>query len=139
VLTPVLRERTLLRPGGRGARRRNAFVGVRPMTRPFHLEIGPMSIPSWLSFRRSIPARRHPSCRKPTSRLAVEALEDRCLLSAGALDPTFGNGAGYVTTALSAGNDSGRARGAGPPTLSTGRSPHLAQVRIRRRPIGPRP
>jgi uncharacterized delta-60 repeat protein len=31
-------------------------------------------------------------------------LEDRCLLSAGALDPTFGSG-GIVTTALSNGND----------------------------------
>jgi uncharacterized delta-60 repeat protein len=31
----------------------------------------------------------------------LEALEDRCLLSAGALDPTFGSGAGYVTTAPS--------------------------------------
>jgi uncharacterized delta-60 repeat protein len=28
-------------------------------------------------------------------------LEDRCLLSAGVLDPTFGNGAGYVTTSVS--------------------------------------
>jgi uncharacterized delta-60 repeat protein len=35
----------------------------------------------------------------------VEALEDRCLLSAGALDPTFGNGAGYVTTAVTNGED----------------------------------
>jgi uncharacterized delta-60 repeat protein len=31
-------------------------------------------------------------------------LEDRCLLSAGALDPTFGNGAGYVTTSIPNGN-----------------------------------
>jgi uncharacterized delta-60 repeat protein len=39
--------------------------------------------------------RRRPAFRRPL----LEALEDRCLLSAGALDPTFGNGAGYVTTA----------------------------------------
>jgi uncharacterized delta-60 repeat protein len=32
-------------------------------------------------------------------------LEDRCLLNAGALDTTFGNGAGYVTTALTSGGD----------------------------------
>jgi uncharacterized delta-60 repeat protein len=32
-------------------------------------------------------------------------LEDRCLLSAGALDPTFGNGAGYVTTSPTNGAD----------------------------------
>jgi uncharacterized delta-60 repeat protein len=31
----------------------------------------------------------------------VQALEDRCLMSAGALDPTFGAAAGYVTTSLS--------------------------------------
>jgi uncharacterized delta-60 repeat protein len=47
--------------------------------------------------RRSIPARRVPPSRKPR----LEALEDRCLLSGGALDPTFGNGAGYVTTSVS--------------------------------------
>jgi uncharacterized delta-60 repeat protein len=35
------------------------------------------------------------------ARPRLEALEDRCLLSAGALDPTFGSGAGYVTTSLS--------------------------------------
>ncbi|MFO0841515.1 MAG: hypothetical protein U0797_03810 [Gemmataceae bacterium] len=41
---------------------------------------------------------RHPA------RPRLEALEDRSLLSAGALDPTFGNGAGYVTTSLSSVN-----------------------------------
>ncbi len=45
--------------------------------------------------RHSKSARRVPPSRK----LRLEALEDRCLLSGGALDPTFGNGAGYVTTA----------------------------------------
>jgi uncharacterized delta-60 repeat protein len=35
----------------------------------------------------------------------LEALEDRCLLSAGALDRTFGNGAGYVTTSETTGQD----------------------------------
>ncbi len=43
--------------------------------------------------------RRRPAFRRPASRLWVEALEDRCLLSSGALDPTFGSG-GIVTTAL---------------------------------------
>jgi uncharacterized delta-60 repeat protein len=33
-----------------------------------------------------------------------EGLEERSLMSAGALDPTFGAGAGYVTTALSSGS-----------------------------------
>jgi hypothetical protein len=35
-------------------------------------------------------------------------LEDRCLLSAGVLDPTFGSGAGYVTTSLSNNDDVAR-------------------------------
>jgi uncharacterized delta-60 repeat protein len=42
------------------------------------------------------PTRRPP---QPSRRLSLEALEDRCLLSSGALDPTFGSG-GIVTTAL---------------------------------------
>jgi uncharacterized delta-60 repeat protein len=44
-------------------------------------------------------SRRTPVVRSPRRgcRPCLEALEDRCLLSAGALDPTFGNGAGYVT------------------------------------------
>jgi uncharacterized delta-60 repeat protein len=42
--------------------------------------------------------------RKPR----LEALEDRTLLSAGALDPTFGNGAGYVTTSPTSGADLAR-------------------------------
>lgn len=46
---------------------------------------------------------RSPSRR---CRLQLELLEDRCLLSAGALDPTFGTG-GIVTTAL-AGTQQGR-------------------------------
>jgi uncharacterized delta-60 repeat protein len=44
--------------------------------------------------------------RVPLSfRPRLEALEDRCLLSAGALDPTFGNGAGYVSTAVTNSTD----------------------------------
>src|SRR5262249_32278893 len=39
--------------------------------------------------------------RRCPYRPRLEAMEDRCLLSAGALDPTFGSGAGYVTTSLS--------------------------------------
>src|SRR2546425_8351173 len=48
---------------------------------------------------RTPPARR----RSPAYRPRLEPLEDRCLLNAGALDPTFANGAGYVTTAVSSG------------------------------------
>jgi uncharacterized delta-60 repeat protein len=48
--------------------------------------------------KRSTP-RRGPAVHRPSCRPRVEALEDRCLLSAGALDTTFGNGAGYVLTA----------------------------------------
>ena len=47
------------------------------------------------------PPRRRPAFRRPACRPRLEALEDRCLLTAGALDPTFGNGAGYVTASLS--------------------------------------
>jgi uncharacterized delta-60 repeat protein len=58
----------------------------------------------WFLFRRNTrqtkPVRRTP----PTVRPRLEALEDRCLLSAGALDPTFGSG-GVVTTSLSRGID----------------------------------
>src|SRR5690242_21919236 len=43
--------------------------------------------------RQAKPARRTSYCGGPR----LEALEDRCLLSAGALDPTFGSG-GLVTT-----------------------------------------
>src|SRR5262245_37108628 len=49
--------------------------------------------------RRTAPVRR-PSAYRPR----LEALEDRCVPSAGTLDPTFGSG-GIVTTALSNGND----------------------------------
>jgi uncharacterized delta-60 repeat protein len=41
----------------------------------------------------------------PRTRLSVEALEDRCLLSAGALDLTFGSG-GLVTTSVGTVNNS---------------------------------
>jgi uncharacterized delta-60 repeat protein len=51
--------------------------------------------------RRTTSRRSRVSTRRPQ----LEALEDRCLLSAGVLDPTFGNGAGYVTTSTSSGND----------------------------------
>src|SRR5437763_15770874 len=43
--------------------------------------------------------------RRAPYRPRLEALEDRCLLSAGALDPTFGSG-GIVTTALTKYSDS---------------------------------
>jgi uncharacterized delta-60 repeat protein len=48
-------------------------------------------------FFSSRKARRTPAGRPPASRLRLEALEDRYLLSAGVLDPTFGSG-GLVTS-----------------------------------------
>ena len=54
--------------------------------------------PFALKSRRPASSRRSHSCPS-TYRPRIEALEDRCLLSTGALDPTFGNGAGYVITA----------------------------------------
>ena len=55
----------------------------------------------WSLFQRNArqakPARRTPHSYRPR----LEVLEDRCLLNAGTLDPTFGNGAGYVTSSLS--------------------------------------
>jgi uncharacterized delta-60 repeat protein len=47
--------------------------------------------------RKAAPCRRS-ACRRPGLFPRLEALEDRCVPSnAGALDPTFGNGTGYVT------------------------------------------
>jgi uncharacterized delta-60 repeat protein len=67
----------------------------------------------WLNFRPFARMLSHNNrwtisrrSRVSTCRPRLEALEDRCLLSAaGFLDPTFGNGAGYVTTATSSGQD----------------------------------
>src|SRR6516225_6453908 len=67
----------------------------------------------WLNFRHFARVlsrnKRRTISRRPrvsTCQPRLEALEDRCLLSgAGNLDPTFGNGAGYVTTSTSSGND----------------------------------
>jgi uncharacterized delta-60 repeat protein len=59
----------------------------------------------WLSLsgntpRGSAPGRRR-AFRRPDSRPCLEALEDRCLLNAGYLDPTFGAaGAGLVNPAI---------------------------------------
>jgi uncharacterized delta-60 repeat protein len=50
--------------------------------------------------RSTAPARRHSSAYRPR----LEVLEDRCLLSAGVLDPTFGAG-GIVTTSPGAAQD----------------------------------
>jgi uncharacterized delta-60 repeat protein len=55
--------------------------------------------------RRSQTSR--PAVRRPGYRPRLEALEDRCLLSAGALDPTFnptGSPPGTATVAVNAGN-----------------------------------
>jgi uncharacterized delta-60 repeat protein len=67
----------------------------------------------WLNFRHFARVlsrnNRRTISRRPrvsTCRPRLEALEDRCLLSgAGSLDPTFGNGAGYVTTSTSSSQD----------------------------------
>jgi uncharacterized delta-60 repeat protein len=66
----------------------------------------------WLTRSGTAPRRSAPRRRRAflclSHRPRLEALEDRRLLSAGALDPTFGNGTGYVTTSPSNGG-SGRA------------------------------
>ncbi len=52
-----------------------------------------MSIIRLLSDRlRLSPSRRKTPAARPAFRPALEAMEDRCLMSAGALDPTFGSG-----------------------------------------------
>jgi uncharacterized delta-60 repeat protein len=67
--------------------------------------MGPTLICLWLALSRQAaprPApRRRPPFRRPSSRPRLEALEDRCLLSVGALDTTFnptGSPPGTVTT-----------------------------------------
>jgi uncharacterized delta-60 repeat protein len=61
----------------------------------------PRLITLWLALSGEAPRKggshRRPAFRRPL----IEALEDRCLLSAGALDPTFGSG-GIVTAPLGA-------------------------------------
>ena len=59
-------------------------------------------------FRSTCRARRASSPRPRYFRPRVLALEDRCLLNAGALDTSFG-GTGVVTTSLSKGRDLARA------------------------------
>ncbi len=52
-----------------------------------------MSFTGWLSNRlRPSPFQRKAPAARPTFRPTLEAMEDRCLMSAGALDPTFGSG-----------------------------------------------
>jgi uncharacterized delta-60 repeat protein len=55
----------------------------------------------WLVTSRKPRPRSADRPRRCPYRPRLEALEDRCLLSAGALDPTFGAGAGFVSTSLS--------------------------------------
>src|SRR5437868_1555324 len=88
----------MARPGARPAPR-----GHGPLSRrsPPTKEILLMWFFSSRKTPRSQPARRVPPSHKPR----LEVLEDRCLLSAGALDPTFGSGAGYVTTSVSNGDN----------------------------------
>ena len=68
----------------------------------------PTLITLWLALSGNGPSRpaprRRPAFRRPASRPRLEALEDRCCPSSGALDPTFGSG-GTVTTSLSKGPD----------------------------------
>jgi uncharacterized delta-60 repeat protein len=60
----------------------------------------------WSLIRRTPQLKKSLRCTPYSVRLRLEALEDRCLLSApGTLDTTFGNG-GTVTTAVTKGNDS---------------------------------
>jgi uncharacterized delta-60 repeat protein len=59
-------------------------------------------------FLSTLQSKKASSPRSRSFRPQVQALEDRCLLSAGALDPTFAAGAGYATTSLSSSTDSGR-------------------------------
>src|SRR6478672_1709197 len=63
-----------------------------------------MSFSSWFRSSKPAPSRRSSrrSRPRPASRPGVEQLEDRTLLTAGALDPSFGAG-GIVTTALTSG------------------------------------
>src|SRR5947209_5623443 len=59
----------------------------------------------WLFASRTARPQTSDRPRRRPYRPRLEALEDRCLLSAGALDPAFGSGAGYVTTSLNSKSD----------------------------------
>jgi uncharacterized delta-60 repeat protein len=76
-----------------------------------HPDRGPRRLKENLSMRPFLARTRRPaalsSARHGTFRPRLEAMEDRCLLNAGGLDLTFGNGAGYVTTSLSGNSDYG--------------------------------
>jgi uncharacterized delta-60 repeat protein len=63
----------------------------------------------WFLFSRKAHSSKKPSHVPPSRRPRLEVLEDRCVPSAGALDPTFGNGAGYVTTSPTTGADLAKA------------------------------
>jgi uncharacterized delta-60 repeat protein len=62
----------------------------------------------WFLFRHNARQAKSAGRTSSSARPRLEALEDRCLLSAGSLDPTFGNGAGYVTTSTSPYHDEAR-------------------------------
>src|SRR6516162_2192691 len=65
-----------------------------------HRERRPTMFSSWLRQWRTKPRANPNAARRPRRarwRPRLEVLEDRCLLSAGQLDPTFGTG-GVVTT-----------------------------------------
>lgn len=76
----------------------------------------------------------------------LESIEDRCLLSAGVLDPSFGNGAGYVTTSISQYSSGasavliqpdGKLVAIGDANIGTGNSsPHVVFAAVRYQPDG---
>jgi uncharacterized delta-60 repeat protein len=67
-----------------------------------------MSKLPWIRHWCARPAAAQPARHRATVRPALEALEDRCLLSAGTLDPTF-NGTGRQTLAFPGGSVTGTA------------------------------
>jgi uncharacterized delta-60 repeat protein len=67
-----------------------------------------MSKLPWINRWCARPAAARPARRRAPARPALEALEDRCLLSAGTLDPAF-NGTGMQTLAFPGGTVTGTA------------------------------
>jgi len=91
----------------------------------------------WFSSARKTKRKQLARPGRAKFRPCLEGLEDRCLLSAASLDPTFGSGAGYVTTSLGLGNSAasvllqpdGKILAAGGETPSTGTGGDFAVTR----------